>query len=195
MTPEWLSEQVAHRSHGLSRPALFTTWSDGENGGWFRQTAEEAGFWGYFYAPYMEQVEHGEYPVRPVLLGDYLAEHRPSRRAEVRTGAWNVGSTGGFDFSQWAGSASQKAALERVWETSRTYRLLRRRLDAATDEDNHYPEAEEALHAAHDLILRSETSCYFFWGDSWVPKAQVQLDAAQEELQRAAGLLGSGNKG
>jgi len=143
----------------------------------------------------MDQVETGQSAARPVLLSDYLGAHPPSKVAEVRTGAWNVGSTGGFDFSQWSGSATRKAVLERVWATSREYRDLRHRLESARAESATPEEAEEALSAARDLVLRSETSCYFFWGDSWVPKAAAQLDAAQEKLQRVAQLLGPGTEG
>lgn len=192
MAPPWLADQVARVAEGVSRPALLTTWSDGENGGWFRQTAEESGFWGHFYAPYMEQVERGGYPVEPTLISEYLERHPPKTEAKVRTGAWNVGTTGGFDFSQWAGSPRQKAVLERVWETSQRYRRLQHRLAAAGDEGPE--EARELLRQAHETILRSETSCYFFWGDSWVPKAEALLDMAEGKLDRARELLGAGGE-
>ena len=188
MAPRWLADQVSERAGRLSPPALFTTWSDGENGGWFRQTAEEAGFWGHFYEPYMQAVHERAFPLRPVLISDYLAEHPPEEGARVQTGAWNVGTTGGFDFSQWAGSARQKAVMERVWDTSRRYARLHRKVESA---GRCSAEAEDMLQRARELILRSETSCYFFWGDSWTPKAAAQLDAADERLRQAEELLGA----
>ena len=190
MAPDWFADQIAHRADRVLRPALFATWSDGENGGWFRQTAEEAGFWGHFYAPYMERIEAGDYPVRPALISDYLAAHPARRAAEVRTGAWNVGTTGGFDFAQWAGSPTQKAVLEQVWQTSQHYRYAQHHLESRRAEGHVPQEAEDLLDSAREALLRAETSCYFFWGDSWTPKAQEHLQAAEDCLRRARDLLG-----
>jgi peptidoglycan/xylan/chitin deacetylase (PgdA/CDA1 family) len=190
LAPEWLADQIARRAASLHGPALFTTWSDGENGGWFRQTAEEAGFWGHFYAPYMEGVKAGHYPLTPILISDYLADYPPEHAAEVRTGAWNVGTSGGFDFSQWAGSPAQKAVLAQVWRSSERCRHLQRKL--ASLGDGPPEEARRLLQSAHDSILRAETSCYFFWGDSWTPKAREHLNLAERDLQRARELLGPG---
>lgn len=185
MTPEWLAEQVIHRAEGALRPALFTTWSDGENGGWFRQTAEEAGFWGHFYAPYMERLETEGYPLSPMLISEYLGQHPPRRKAQVRTGAWNIGHTDGLDFSQWSGSQGQKAALERLWRTSEEQRRLQARLEAGDG-----PAAGELLAQAREMVLRAETSCFFFWGDSWTPRALALLEEADRALVRARELLG-----
>jgi hypothetical protein len=40
-------------------PALVTTWTDGENGGWFRTTQVESGFWGFFYRPILDRFRAG----------------------------------------------------------------------------------------------------------------------------------------
>jgi alpha-amylase/alpha-mannosidase (GH57 family) len=189
LDPGWLGEQVERRAAQVERPALLTTWSDGENGGWFRQTAEESGFWGHFYAPYMERVRADEYPLRPTLISQYLSEQPAHRLAEVRTGAWNVGTTGGFDFSQWAGSPGQKAVLEKVWHASERYRYLRHHLDSLPAETRFPGEPEELVRSAREDILRAETSCYFFWGDSWTPKAEELVTQAGRKLRRAQELL------
>ncbi len=189
LEPGWLADQVAQRAPRLSRPALLTTWSDGENGGWFRQTAEEAGFWGHFYAPYMERVQAGDYPLQPTLISQYLSQHPPHRLAEVRTGAWNVGTTGGFDFSQWAGTSTQKAILEDVWDASRQYRGVRHRLDALPADARGRHAAEELLRSAREHILQAETSCYFFWGDAWTPKARELVAEAEGKLERARAVI------
>jgi len=194
LAPDWLAQQVSHRAAGVQEPALFTTWSDGENGGWFRQTAEEAGFWGYFYAPYVKRVQAGDCPLRPVLISDYLEKHPAQRLAKVRTGAWNVGTRGGFDFSQWAGTTGQKAVLEAVWQTSERCRHLRSNLAcrlAGREPAScpHLAEAARLLRAAHERILRAETSCYLFWGDVWTPKAREHLGRAEQELERARQLI------
>jgi hypothetical protein len=195
LDPGWLADQVEHRMAHVERPALLTTWSDGENGGWFRQTAEEAGFWGHFYAPYMDRVRGGRYPVHPVLISRYLSEQPAHRVANVRTGAWNVGTTGGFDFSQWAGSATQKAVLEEVWNVSRRYRYLRRHLDSLPAEMRYPSQAEELLRSAREDILRAQTSCYFFWGDSWTPRARELVGDASRKLHRTQELLGATRQG
>jgi len=113
LDPQWFARESLDRTRGSPRPSdprLVTSWSDGENGGWFRQTHEASGFFGHFFSPYMEEVRLSEFPVIPVGLSDYLKRNPPSARAEVQTGAWNVGSTSGCDFTQWAGSERQKKA-------------------------------------------------------------------------------------
>ncbi|NIM50480.1 MAG: glycoside hydrolase family 57 [Armatimonadetes bacterium] len=194
LDPGWLVGQVQHWSTRIKRPALLTTWSDGENGGWFRQTAEEAGFWGHFYAPYMESIHRGAYLLRPTLISRYLSEHPAHHTAEVRTGAWNVGMTGGFDFAQWAGSPTQKAVLKEVWHASQDYRYLRHHLDSLPAESRRAGEPEELVRSAHEDILRAETSCYFFWGDTWTPKARELVESAKQKLQRARQVLGAPEK-
>ena len=104
-----------------------TTWSDGENGGWFRQTHEPSGFFGHFFAPAMERVRGGKSDVIPVTLSAYLGRHPPTTEAQVQTGAWNIGSSAGYDFSRWIGSPAQHRAGDVVNEVSRRYWELRRR--------------------------------------------------------------------
>ncbi len=167
----WFAHEVTHRCRFSPRPdepRLCTTWSDGENGGWFRQTHEGSGFFGHYFAPYMEHVRGGEYPIRPVSLSQYLAAHPASARARVQTGAWNVGSTSGFDLSQWAGSPGQRRGVETVRELSRRWWALQ---DAGGASAEH-------LDRARRLILEAETSCYLFWGDDWLPKLALLTDAA-----------------
>jgi glycosidase len=85
LNPRWLRDELSWRSTVSPRPdeaRLVTTWSDGENGGWFRQTHEPSGFFGHFFAPYMEQCRDGDYPITPVLLGDYLDRQRPTAHAQ-----------------------------------------------------------------------------------------------------------------
>lgn len=179
LDPDWFArEALDHtaRSPRPQEPRLVTTWSDGENGGWFRQMHEESGFFGHFFAPYMERVRGGEYPVVPVVLSDYLRRHPPSARSQVQTGAWNVGSTSGADFSQWAGSERQREAGRLIHALSRRYwDLLRDRGGAAG----------EALERARTLILEAETSCFLFWGDDWIPLLHARILAAGQELDRA----------
>ncbi|MCG6941035.1 MAG: glycoside hydrolase family 57 [Thiohalocapsa sp.] len=172
----WFAHEVTHRCRFSARPGeprLCTTWSDGENGGWFRQTHEGAGFFGHYFSPYMERVRGGDYPIRPVGLSEYLAAHPASAHAHVQTGAWNVGSTSGFDLSQWAGSPRQRQGAETVRDLSRRWWALRDKGTAPAD----------PLARARRLVLEAETSCYLFWGDDWLPKLAWLTDAAAELIE------------
>lgn len=202
----WFANEVTHRCRFSPRPhepRLVTTWSDGENGGWFRQMHEGSGFFGHYLAPYMEHVRGGEYPVRPVSLSAYLAAQPPQAQAHVQTGAWNVGSTSGFDFSQWAGSPGQQRGGAAVNALSQRWWALAARLrtdaaakpatgaaaastptpaatPAATRID---PETQRAaIAAARRQVLLAQTSCYLFWGDDWLPKLDAVLAAGNAEL-------------
>lgn len=177
MDASWFTREVTHRvgtAPAAAGPRLVTTWSDGENGGWFRQTAEEAGFFGHFLAPFLERVRSGASPVTPVLLTEFLTHHPPRDEAHVQTGAWNVAETSGYDFSQWAGSDKQREAIGTIFDVSRRYWALAR---------GSVPEnARGTLNRIRQIVLESETSCYLFWGDSWIPKLYERTRLAEELL-------------
>ncbi len=184
----WFQNEVRWRTGGSPRPheaRLVTTWSDGENGGWFRQSEEGAGFFGHFFAPYMEHFRGGEYPVTPVSLSAYLTSNPPVARAQVQTGAWNVGAGCGYDFSQWGGSDQQRAAAAEVSGLSARYWDLCGRPPAGRP--------NPALERARSLILEAQTSCFLFWGPAWIPllyertiSAAAELDAAERSLKPVA---------
>ncbi len=210
LEPAWFEDQVEHKVADCPSPRLITTWSDGENGGWFRQTHEPSGFWGYYFAPYMDRVRNGQTQVRPVLLSEYIRQNPPTERATVRTGAWNVGSTSGYDFSQWAGSETQRKAIDEIFRVSREYHELRAGLGdkppttpgasgaaapqvadtkgarssrsaiASPDET-----AARLLDDAYRYVLQAETSCYLFWGDAWVNRIYEVTWHAWELLGKA----------
>ena len=185
--PDWLEGEAVRRVGASARPdaqRLVTTWSDGENGGWFRQTHEPSGFFGHFFAPAMERVRRGETQLHPVSLSAYLEAFPPNTLAQVRTGAWNVGSTSGYDFSQWAGSEAQRRAGEAVNQVSRRYWELHRqegRLDS---------EARSTLAEARALILEAQTSCFLFWGDAWISQLYARTEPAERAMDRVAQALG-----
>lgn len=173
---EWFAREVASRTASTNAPAppLVTTWSDGENGGWFRQMAEEAGFFGHYFAPYMEKVRTGESRIVPAQLSEHVDKVTPQAHAYVRTGAWNVATTSGYDFAQWSGSQAQRDAIETVFDVSRRYwRLHDRELPA---------DAAARLREARAQILEGETSCFLFWGDDWVPRLYERTDRARALL-------------
>jgi len=182
LDPGWFENQVRHKIMQPDQPRLVTTWTDGENGGWFRQTDEGSGFWGYFFAPYMERVRSGQSSIRPIPISDFVRKNPPKDRVDVQTGAWNVASTSGFDLSQWAGTPAQKKALDEIWQLSRSYQEILRSFDPARRRS-----LEGQLRTARESILKSETSCYLFWGDSWIPKLYEQTGIAYrllEEIQK-----------
>lgn len=177
----WFADQVSRKlsaRDARGAVSLVTTWSDGENGGWFRQMHEESGFFGHFFAPCMERVRSGDCPVRPILISEFMERAGARDDAFVRTGAWNVAQTSGYDFSQWAGSEAQRQALEAVVEVSRRYW----RVDASRVSGDE----RTALDEARRLILESETSCYLFWGDDWIPQLYTLTARANELLDRVA---------
>jgi hypothetical protein len=180
LNPSWLANEIQHKVQESPRPQaprLVTTWSDGENGGWFRQTDENSGFFGFFFGPYMERIRRGESPSQTVSLSAYLKRHAPQVQAHVQTGAWNVGSTSGYDFAQWAGSESQRKAVTEVVEVSRRYH----RLAAQQPSD---PAIAALLQQARQTLLEGETSCYLFWGDSWIPHLYQHTRMATGLLDR-----------
>lgn len=180
LDPAWFVREALARTQASPRPEearLVTTWSDGENGGWFRQAHEESGFFGHFFSPYMEHVRSADYSVSPVGLGDYIKQHPPTTHAQVQTGAWNVGSTSGEDFAQWAGSESQRKAGRVVHDLSSRYWDLHRNQALLTES------GRASLERARKLILEAQTSCFLFWGDAWVPLLYQRTVPAQRELE------------
>ncbi len=175
---EWFQDEVCRRVASSPRPhepRLVTTWSDGENGGWFRQTDEPSGFFGHFFAPYMERCRTDSTPVKPVGLTQYLADVRSLSQAQVQTGAWNVGSPEHADFAQWVGTERQRQSLRDVQQLSERYWNLCRRLP--------FPLADASLRHARHLILAAQTSCFLVWADAWMPHFDARVRLAQNVLQ------------
>jgi hypothetical protein len=173
----WFADEVRARAGGRADPALVTTWSDGENGEWFRAEADDAGFFGAFYSPYMEFCETGEYPVRPVLLSEALRDHPPVAVAAVARETPCVGTVADFVPQRWeAGSPADHAALARLFRASgRFWSLSHGAAGRAVA-------ARGALAEARTLILAVEGS------DMLVPGAAMSENAGAV-LGRAEALL------
>ncbi len=188
MDYDWFAREVSERTKWCDFPPLVTTCTDGDNGGWFRNTTREANFWGYFYTELVERTRHRASPIRPSFIGDYLDRFGPHGEVTVTTAAWNTGWHHGRDFVQWTGSQAQKDALIRLQETSDAVHSAR-----LTAHERHMrsPELHNELDEALWRLLRAETSCNFFWGEAWVDRCHGDLNQARTHLQRARGLMPS----
>ncbi|KPJ64388.1 MAG: hypothetical protein AMJ45_05925, partial [Syntrophobacter sp. DG_60] len=83
----------------------------------------------------------------------------------------------GYDLTLWTGTPAQKMALEEIYKVCSHYFELKKG----------HPEKEELLQRARRLILASETSCYLFWGDAWLPKIYECLNEASGLLEQIGG--------
>jgi len=172
----WFANELSERTKWCDFPALVTTCTDGENGGWFRNTTAGSNFWSCFYREFMESARH-DGDIQPAFITDYLDRHGAHGEVRVRRGAWNTGWHHGRDFLQWTGSEFQKAALARLAAVSAAVHGAR-----ATAIDPVDVSAAERLDQAFWRLLRAETSCNFYWGEEWVHRCHSDLDAAEEAL-------------
>ncbi len=177
----WFKHEVYERTKGCDFPPLVTTCSDGENGGWFRNTNDQANFWGVFYRPMLEAVRANDAGFRPIFISEYLDRYGAHGEVRVREGAWNTGWHHGRGFVQWTGSLAQQDALRRVEEVSRIHHETANALRSSACA----PEVDRCLGEAHWRLLRAETSCNFYWGADWVTRAHTDLTDALRWLDRA----------
>jgi len=181
----WFAREVRDRTRSCDFPPLVTTCTDGDNGGWFRNTNPQANFWGTFYRELLERTRAGESPVRPAFIDDYLDRHGAHGLVNVKTAAWNTGWHNGVDFVQWTGSQAQKDALARVRETSQALHEARGKASKAQD-----PSLNDELDNAFWHLLRAETSCNLYWGEAWVARCHSDLDQVWAHLENARERLG-----
>ncbi len=180
---DWFLHEVKERTKWCDFPALVTTGTDGDNGGWFRNTNKHSNFWHAFYQPLLEHARSQD-PARiqPTFIHDYLHQQGAGGEVKVRTGAWNTGWHNGIDFVQWTGSDFQQDTLQRVHESSQAFESKRLRI---AEQDQ--PLSEQQLHHMNEArwrILRAETSCNFYWGEAWVQRCHDDLDQAWEHLNQ-----------
>jgi alpha-amylase/alpha-mannosidase (GH57 family) len=175
----WFVKEVAQRTQWCDFEPLVTTCTDGENGGWFRNTNSDVNFWGAFYKQLLEEARDDGL-IRPIFIEDYLDRHGAQGEVLVKTGAWNTGWHHGRDFLQWTGSQAQKDSLARVQAVSTA---VHEAMQEATDRELGDQE-RRVLEDAYWRLLRAETSCNFYWGEDWVHRAHTDLDAAETTLQR-----------
>jgi alpha-amylase/alpha-mannosidase (GH57 family) len=182
----WFYHEINERTKFCDFPPLVTTATDGDNGGWFRNTNPNANFWHYFYSEAMEAIRAGHSVLRPTFVGDYLDRFGPGGRVTVDRGAWDTGDHHGFDFTQWQGSQAQRDASARIAAVSAAFHDLVDKVQACSSADW---EISRVLDEAHWHLLRAETSCNIFWGEAWVYKVHKDLDDVEWHLGEARARL------
>ena len=182
MDAGWFMQEVHQRTRHCDFPPLVLTATDGDNGGWFRNTCEKGNFWHVCYQEMLNWVRRGGTEIEPIFIHDYLNRHGACGQVSVCTGAWNTGWHHGADFMQWTGSQAQKDALARIKDFSQALQgtLLKARRYHVDS-----PLVVEQLNQARWRLLRAETSCNLFWGEAWVRQIHSDLDEAQKYLEKA----------
>jgi alpha-amylase/alpha-mannosidase (GH57 family) len=189
LDPGWFQHEVHERTKWCDFPALVTTWTDGENGGWFRTSDVQDGFWGFFYHPVLQKYREGTLGFTPVHISEYLDRFPPEEEVEVHRGAWNTGHHWGGDFMQWTGSLLQKRGFDEVRNASQYCRQVQRRYDERHRRARDPEETRQLIMRAYDHILEAETSDNFYWGSGWVHRAFDHLEQAYHLLDTAMGML------
>jgi len=192
LDPGWFQYEVQQRTKHCDFPALVTMWTDGENGGWFRTTKVESGFWGFFYRPILDRYRAGTLGFSPIHISEFLKRYPPTEEVEVHRGAWNTEHHWGGDFTQWSGSLLQRRGLDEIRNASAYYQRAKRMFDQHAGLDGDREEVRHLIMRAYDHILAAETSCNFYWGSRWVhrsfddvERAYTQLDAAVGKMEKA----------
>ena len=187
MEPGWFINEVSQRTRHSHFPPLVTTCTDGDNGGWFRNTSPEAGFWHVFYEDLLQRArDNRSNGIRPSFIDEYLDRHGCHGEVTVRPGAWNTGWHDGSGFTQWTGSAAQQQTLTRLDEISQAVQAARRNAIGISARDC---EVYRLLEEAHWRVLRAETSCNFFWGEAWLQRCHDDLNQAIHFLNQAGSRL------
>jgi 4-alpha-glucanotransferase len=185
--PGWFDHEVRERTKFCDFPALVTTWTDGENGGWFRTPTVESGFWGHFYRPILERARKKQLSFTPLHISDYLRRHPPTEEVDVHRGAWNTEQHWGGDFTQWTGSLLQKKGWDEVHRASDYYQRVKR----VVDEQGAGHDVRQWVVQAYDHLLTAETSCNFYWGSRWVHRSFDDLERTYSLLDRAMQKMGA----
>jgi len=178
MDYDWFANEVAERTRYCDFPPLVTTCTDGDNGGWFRNTTEGSNFWSCFYVALLEKARAVTAAIQPTFIHDYIKQFGVSGEVIVNTAAWNTGWHDGRDFLQWTGSQTQKDALARLQQASNAVHDARKQAGQQKNGDPRPEMLEQALWH----LLRAETSCNFYWGEAWVERCDRDLDEVWQSL-------------
>ena len=193
LDPGWFQHELYERTKQCDFPALVTTWTDGENGGWYRTANVEAGFWGHFYHQILNRYRGGTLGFTPVHISEFLDKFPPTEEVDVHRGAWNTGNHWGGDFTQWTGSLLQKKGWDELHNASKYYHAVKKTFDKKKKQARDPEEIRQIIIKAYDHILTAETSCNFYWGSRWVHRSFDELEQAYFLLDTAIDKL-SDNK-
>jgi len=185
LDPGWFQHEIHERTKSCDFPALVTTWTDGENGGWFRNININSSFWGYFYHEILNKYREGSLGFTPIHISRYLEMYPPWEEVDVLPGAWNTGDHWGGDFTQWNGSLLQKKGWDEVRNCSAFYQKIKRTFDQKYHELDNPEEVRQLVTEGYDHILTAETSCNFYWGSNWVHRSFDALEKAYSLLDKA----------
>lgn len=191
LDPGWFQHELYERTKWCDFPALATTWTDGENGGWFRSPDIESSFWGGFYHEILNRYRAGTLGFIPTHITEYLDKYPPGEEVEVHRGAWNTGDHWGGDFAQWTGSLLQRKGFDEIRSASAYYHKTKKMFDLHSEAAGSAEEIRQLIVDAYDAILTAETSCNFFWGSTWVHKSFDNLEQAYRLLDVANEKLNS----
>ena len=180
MDAGWFMQEVHERTKHCDFPPLVMTATDGDNGGWFRNTNEKGNFWYVCYRELLDWVRRGETEMQPVFIHDYLDQYGAHGEVTVKTAAWNTGWHHGADFMQWTGSDAQKKVVARIQKISDDLQVTSKNLREKLGDS---PSLLSQIEEARWRLLRAETSCNIFWGEDWVHKANVDLDEVTRLLE------------
>ena len=192
--PGWFQHEIYERTKHCDFPALVTTWTDGENGGWFRTPHVGSGFWGYFFHTLLNRYRDGTLGFIPTHISQYLEMYPPDEEVEVHRGAWNTGHHWGGDFTQWTGSLLQKKGLETLQDISTYYHNTKKIFDEVQLKLDNLEEIRQMILKAYDYILAAETSCNFYWGSTWVHRSFDALEQACFILDNVTNLINEKTK-
>ena len=87
----WFLSEVEARTKDCDFVPLVTTCTDGDNGGWFRNTTENSNYWDCFYEKLLQNSSNGNVEVEPIFIKDYLKDNEPFGEVRIDTAAWNTG--------------------------------------------------------------------------------------------------------
>ncbi|MCL2689714.1 MAG: glycoside hydrolase family 57 [Chitinispirillia bacterium] len=191
LDPGWFQHELYERTKWCDFPALVTTWTDGENGGWFRSADVKSSFWGSFYHEIMNRYRAGTLGFIPTHITEFIDKYPPDEEVEVHRGAWNTGDHWGGDFTQWTGGLLQRKGFDEIRSASAYYHKTKKLFDERREAINSAEEVRQIIIDAYDTILTAETSCNFFWGGAWVHKSFENLEHAYRLLDIANEKLGT----
>jgi alpha-amylase/alpha-mannosidase (GH57 family) len=174
----WFANEVYQRTKACDFSPLVTTCTDGDNGGWFRNTTEGSNFWSGFYTDLLNAAQASQEAIQPTFIHDHITEHGVHGEVRVATAAWNTGWHDGKEFVQWTGSQAQKDALARVKQTSLAIQNASQKAKLQPANSQRDYQLEEAMWH----LLRAETSCNFYWGEAWVERCHKDLEIAWDAL-------------